>query len=121
MLLTMLLAVAGTVVTGDFDDDGVLDRAFVRSAGGQYHVVVSGRTGETIVHTVRASAPPVLSKLQPGTYATACAKGAGARTAPCDARSITIVGDALQFGTPESSQAAALWSGRDYRIVWISD
>jgi hypothetical protein len=41
MVPTMLLmAAAVTVVTGDFDRDGVLDQAFVRSANGELQVVI---------------------------------------------------------------------------------
>jgi hypothetical protein len=121
MVLTLLLmAAAATVVTGDFDRDGVLDQAFVRSAGGQRQVVISGQKGETIVYTARGELPPYVAKLPPGTYATACAKGLGSRKIPCDPRSITVVGDTLEFGTPESSQAAVLWSDGHYRVVWLS-
>ena len=123
MVPTMLLmAAAATVVAGDFDRDGVLDQAFVRSANGELQVVIRHHKGETIVYTAhRRGEPPYLGKLPPGTYATACAKGMGSSKVPCDPRSIRIVGDTLEFGTPESSQAAVLWSGGHYRVVWLSD
>lgn len=123
MVLTMLLmAAAATVVTGDFDRDGVPDQAFLRSAGGELQVVISGHKGETVVYTGRDDGSSTyLGKLRPGTYATACAKGLGSDHLPCDPWSISVGGDTLEFGTPESSQAAVLWSDGAYRVVWLSD
>ena len=123
MVPTMLLmAAAVTVVTGDFDRDGVLDQAFVRSANGELQVVIRGHSGEAIVYTAQPGGePPYLGKLPAGTYATACAKGIGSRKVPCDPRSIRVAGDTLAFGTPEASQAAVLWSDGRYRVVWLSD
>lgn len=120
-MLTLFAVLAAAALTGDFDHDGTQDLAFVRTSGGVHEIVVVLRGRETVVDTVRGQQPPVLTKLAPGSHATACAKGLGADSAPCPVRAITARGDTLQFGTPESAQAAAVWTGEGFRVVWLSD
>lgn len=122
MIPTLLLAVAAvSTMTGDFDRDSHADRAFVRQTGAMQEVVVRHRAGETIVFRTRDAVPLLLSRLAAGTHPAACAKGAGPRGRRCIPRSVTSRGDTLQFGAAETAQAAAIWNGRAFAVVWLSD
>lgn len=79
------------------------------------------RADETIVFRTRDAMPLRLSRLAAGTHPTACAKGAGPRDGRCVPQSVTSRGDTLQFGAAETAQAAAVWNGRTFAVVWLSD
>lgn len=117
-----LLAAAVVVpITGDFDGDGLADRAYVREAGAAHELVVErGAGGAAVVQGV-APLHLYLDVLGPGTYPTACAKGLGPRADPCPERAVTLERPALQFGAEEASQAVAVWDGAHFRVVWLSD
>jgi hypothetical protein len=115
---------AHPTVSGDFDRDGLEDRAYFRSDGGSHEIVVDrgARGGGTVV--VAPAADPsrfYLGVLAPGTYRTACGKGFGPRGAPCPETSVTLDAPTLEFGGREASQAVAIWDGERFRVVWLSD
>ena len=123
MSISLVLLAAATVapITGDFDGDGLADRAYLREAGETHELVVERGAGGTAVVQAVTPLHLYLDVLEPGTYETACAKGLGARTAPCPERSISLARPTLQFGAGEASQAVALWDGTRFRVVWLSD
>lgn len=112
---------AWPTVSGDFDRDGLEDRAYFRELAGHDLVVERGVGRMSVVAPVSDPSDFYLGVLAPGTYQTACGKGFGSRDAPCPERSVTLDRPALQFGTKEASQAVAIWDGDRFRVVWLSD
>lgn len=120
--LVVSAALALAPVSGDFDRDGLADRAYLREAAGGYEIVVERGSGDSaVVHAVTDSAHLYIGTLAPGIYETACGKGLGPRRAPCLERSVDLDGPTLEFGTEEASQAIVLWDGARFRVVWLSD
>ena len=120
-LVLMTAAALALQVSGDFDRDGLADRAHLREAGGRHELVVERGAGGTAV--VQAVDPLYfyLGVLEPGSYATACGKGIGDADAPCPELSVTLESPTLEFGKEEASQAVAIWDGQRFRVVWLSD
>jgi hypothetical protein len=119
--LVLLAGAAVTPLTGDFDGDGLADRAYVHEANNTHELVVERGAGGTAVVQAVTPLHLYLGVLEPGSYQTACAKGLGPRTAPCPERALALARPTLQFGTEEASQAAAVWDGARFRVVWLSD
>ena len=121
MLSLILLAAVGQVL-GDFDHDGRMDRALLRPAGAHYELVIERADGSVFLLLERVDNPAnfYFEKLAPGVYETACAKGLGPRR-PCPRLTVSATADTLQFGTPEASQAVAIWNGGEFEIDWLSD
>lgn len=112
-------------VTGDFDRDGTPDVAVIEDApgGGKQLVVRPGREGALPLTVALIDQPETFhfGKAAAGTYATACGKGLGPAGEPCPRRAVTVEGDTLRFGTDESSEAVAIWTGTAFERVWLSD
>jgi hypothetical protein len=112
-------------VHADFDGDHRIDSARVLAdAKGGFRVIVvrsaDPRHAVTIYRT-RDARPPYLDTARPGTYRTACGKGYGPDEQHCRYRQITLTANTLMFGYSEASDAAAVWNGRRFDVVWITD
>ena len=129
MPLTLILAAAAALtlpapLRGDFDGDGRADRAEVVARAGGHALIVTRAAAPDRPVTIDSVTDPANAFLRLATNetrATACAKGAGASSAPCARRSMTIRGDVLAFGSLEASEAVALWNGRGFDVVSLSD
>ncbi|ADG09398.1 hypothetical protein B7G68_04580 [Caulobacter segnis] len=127
MLPLILLLATGlpASVSGDFDHDGKPDVAAVQRDGGEAYVLSIKRGGgaETPARIrLGKGFPDILTAAQAKSVeATACAKGAGPRDAPCPDKVVTVEKGDLLFGTAEASLAVAKWDGRAFRVTWISD
>jgi hypothetical protein len=111
-------------VDGDFDHDGRLDQAEIVRTGFGYSLVVR-RAADPRHPAVVYSTPRLgdfyLAKAKPGRWRTACGKGYGPGQDRCLRKTIRLAGDTLDFGVRESSEAVAIWTGRRFEVVWISD
>ena len=122
-------AATPTIARGDFDRDGLRDTArVVLDADGHYRVVVlpgAKRRPPVVVYDFgRFRGDYFVARGRPGHYETACHKGYGPDARddrPCAHAYVVLTGDVLSFGVAESSEAVALWTGRSYEVVWISD
>jgi hypothetical protein len=74
-----------------------------------------------VVETMRDVAGFYLTKAAQGRWRTACGKGYDLGEEQCRYRSVRVRGDVLDFGTREASEAMALWNGRSFQVIWISD
>lgn len=124
MMMTLLAgqAISQPAVTGDFDRDGRPDSALIeRSAAGKLSLIVRHGSGAT--STVDADIGDATNfyfdRASPGQVATACADPRASRAA-CPGTALPS-GDGLLFGTREASGAVALWTGKRFESVWISD
>lgn len=123
------MALRPTTAHGDFDGDGVPDLArVVRDADRHYRVVVE--PGSQVQRRIVVydyglrRADFYVSGSTPGRYETACHKGYGPDAhegQPCADNFVVLQGDVLSFGVSESSDAVALWTGRGFRVVWMTD
>ena len=114
----------GPELTGDFDHDGLNDRAYFLSSPGKVELMMQpGRTGAgaVLVSPIRDYQHTSMWVAKPGSVETACGKGLGDDAALCDRRSVELKGDTIAFGSQESAQAVAIWNGEGFDTVWISD
>ena len=112
------------VLTGDFDHDGRPDRAELRKRGGGYELIVTRASAPRhphVVFSMKRLGDFYLDKARPGRWKTACGKGYGPDEGHCTHRFVTLRGDTLDFGFKESSEAVALWTGKRFETVWLSD
>ncbi len=131
MLAAIILASAvmslPAAVRGDFDHDGKPDVAEVMARhDGAYQLVIhrsDPRRSVAVITTLSGSelANFFVSKGRPGHYRTWCGKGGGQDGDPCPRKSVTLRGDTLTFGTEEASESVALWTGRGFEVVLLSD
>lgn len=128
MILALLAAAAINLpapVRGDFDHDGKPDVAEVVAApGGKFNLVVRRGAGPVeVVDTfdVKAVANLYVTKAKPGRYQTWCGKGGGADKDPCPRRSVVLSGDTLDYGAEEASELVAVWTGKRFEVVPLSD
>lgn len=121
MIASLLFLASAAPLLGDFDHDGRPDRAYIRQAGSLHQLVIERASGE-ITALVRVDDPDsfYFEKLPAGTYKTACAKGQG-KQSTCKQSSISLTGDTLQFGTSETSQAAAIWKDGHFQVRVLGD
>jgi hypothetical protein len=114
-------------VRGDFDHDGRPDVAeIVPFRPGVYHLVIwlgAPHHPVFVVDTLKQEelAGFFLDKAKPGRWRTWCGKGGDAGDGPCHRASVRLRGDTLAYGTKESSEAVAIWTGRRFEAVWLSD
>jgi hypothetical protein len=122
-------AATPVVARGDFDRDGLRDTArIVREPDGRYRVVVQpgakGQLPVVVYDFGRSRGDYYVARDTPGRYETACHKGYGPDAhegRPCAHDYVVLTGDVFSFGVAESSEAVALWNGRRFEVVWISD
>ena len=126
-VLAAALANAPVPISGDFDHDGRPDVAqIIRWKPGVYHLVIRrGAPGHpvSVIDTIKENDlfDLFLTREKPGRLRTWCGKGGDTGDVPCMRRSVRLRGDTLAFGTKESSEAVAIWTGRKFEVVWISD
>jgi len=130
MLMALALASVGSSgpspVQGDFDHDGTMDVAEIIKEGGRYELVIrsGARHHRTFVvdrFEENDLANLYLTKKDPGRWQTWCGKGGDIGDGPCVLKSILVRNDTLAFGTEESSEAVAIWTGTGFQVVWLSD
>ena len=131
MLIALLSAVSvialPEAVRGDFDHDGKVDIArFEQSRPGWRRLVIrpgnKSRPLAVVGEFKEGDLPSMfLTKRKPGKVQTWCGKGGDAGDGPCVYKSLKLRGDTLAFGTKESSEAVAYWTGKGFRVVWVSD
>lgn len=130
MIAALLMAAAlgaPPPIWGDFDHDGRRDRAaFVRARNGDYKLVVWRAINPKRPVLVDAMGDShgedlYLTKAAHGRWRTACAKGYDLGPEQCRYMSVRVRGDVLDYGTKEASESLALWNGRRFEIVAISD
>ena len=122
-------AVTPVVARGDFDRDVLIDTASViRGSDGHYRVVVKpgakGGRPVTVYDFGRGPGDYFVERDKPGRYETACHKGYGPdahENQHCAYDFLVLRGAVFSFGVAESSEAVALWTGRRFKVVWISD
>lgn len=125
LFLAALALASPKPLVGDFDHDGRADRVEVTSKGDR--VAVRVRRGADPAHPLvifsrkDSAGSFYLSKAKPGRYRTACAKEYDVRDAGCAMKVVRIRGDVIDFGQAESSEAVALWNGRGFTVIWLSD
>ncbi len=124
VLLTVSALSLPASVRGDFDRDGKPDIARVEKVGKTYAVVVRSSGHRYVIEPVRASdlRSLYLDKARAGRWRTWCGKGGDIGDGvPCRTKSVRIRGDVLAFGTKESSEAVAIWTGKGFDVIWLSD
>lgn len=127
LFLAAVLASTPAPVRGDFDHDGKPDSAhIVRWKPGLYHLVIRrGAPGHpvAVIDTIKEEDlfNLFLTRAKPGRWQTWCGKGGDEGDGPCRRKSVQLHGDTLAYGTKESSEAVALWTGRRFEVVWLSD
>jgi hypothetical protein len=125
LLLAATVAMSPAPVRGDFDHDGKLDLAeVVRGPEGQYQLVVRRAAEEkapVAITTFKELANVYVTTQPPGRQKTWCGKGGGPKNAPCPRVEVTLSGDTLAFGTKEASLMVAMWNGRSFDVIALSD
>jgi hypothetical protein len=127
MLLSSVIAGAPAPVRGDFDHDGRSDVAqIIASNDGKYRLVVRHgdvRRSTSVIQVFERSALPNLyvGRAKPGRWKTWCGKGGGNEGDPCPRESVVLHGDTLDFGMSEASESVAIWNGRSFDVVLLSD
>jgi hypothetical protein len=131
MLAAVLIAVAiarlPAPIHGDFDHDGKLDVAeIVARRDGSYQLVIrrSDRARSvSLIETISANELPsyYVTKGRAGHYRTWCGKGGGSDDDSCPRKSVTLRGDILTFGMQEASESVAIWTGKRFEVVLLSD
>jgi hypothetical protein len=111
---------------GDFDRDGKPDTArIVQSASGERQVVVrraAATTDDVLPNTQHTAASDFfLNAAHAGRWRTACAKGLGRDNDPCARKVVVMRGGEISFGTRESTEWVAIWDGRKFETVQLSD
>jgi hypothetical protein len=128
VILASALSSAPAPVGGDFDHDGKADLAqIVPGKHGLYQLVIRRGAGGHPVSVIVDDLTKdqlgdlFLARAKPGRWRTWCGKGGGDDSEPCLRKSVRLRGDTLSFGTREASEAIALWIGRKFEVVWMSD
>lgn len=129
MLLPLLLLLAASLpgpVQGDFDHDGLIDTARIRSTGSDAHdlEIIRGATPSHPTRVARLRAAPdylQLNTTHEDGVATACGKDLGTRRQPCPNPKVDLRKGDLVFGSAESSEAVVLWDGKRFQVQWLTD
>lgn len=123
LILAAMQAAPAATAIGDFDHDGVPDRAFVGTGpDGAMHLMVElgGKATPYVIAPLKSPAGFHFETITPGRYDTACGKGTG-HAAGCPGKQVTLAGETLAFGTREASRAVAVWNGSGFETVWLAD
>lgn len=123
-LATALSLASLPSVAGDFDHDGKRDIAKVERTGEGYQLVMRRGAKAARPLVLMSMANPenfYLGKAQGGEFATACGKGYGARGTRCERPRVNLRGSELAFGYREASDGVAIWTGRRFDLVWLTD
>jgi hypothetical protein len=126
-MMALALAGAPAPVRGDFDHDGRPDVAELvpDRRGGAALVIRLGRPGHpafVLAHVARRDLGDLfLARTKPGRWRTWCGKGGGQEGDPCPRRAVRVRGDVLAFGTREASETVAIWTGKGFDLVLLSD
>ena len=127
IIMAAAIARVPAPVRGDFDHDGKPDVAEIASGPrGNYRLIVRrGAAGHPVsivtTFTRQELANLYLTKAKPGRWQTWCGKGGGNEGDPCPRTSVQLRGDTLDFGTEESTEFVAIWTGRRFEVVQLSD
>jgi hypothetical protein len=131
MLAAIVLATAianlPPPVRGDFDHDGKTDVAeVVAGKDGVYRLVVRRSDRRRSVALIQEFDGRELTNLyldtaRPGRWRTWCGKGGGSDSDPCPHKTVMLRGDTLSFGMKEASESIAIWNGRRFEVVLLSD
>jgi len=126
--ISLALAVVGLPhpIRADFDHDGKADIAEVVAAKGRYQLVIrrgAAPGAPVVLDTFDRNAVRRLyiEKSDPGRWQTWCGKGGGTATEPCPHDYVILRGDTLAFGMEEASMSVAIWNGRRFDVVLLSD
>ena len=106
--LLMMLAGSNLVTSGDFDQDGRLDRAYVIKEAGGYKLVVARSLGDvvTVATNVPASESFELTKVERSKRKVTCDPIVNSRIM---SRYVCDAGDMLRFGNAGGPQTVAIW------------
>ena len=128
MLLPLLFLLASSIpgpIQGDFDHDGLPDKAQISRTGRDvYHLeIIRGAAPGLSTRLPLHLSPPDYLKLAAAQdrVATACGKGMGPRSQPCPHPKVDLRQGDLLFGYSEASEAAVLWDGQAFQIEWLTD
>lgn len=112
---------------GDFDGDGKMDEvAFYKNSKGQVVVLIRlvGDTGMILPNqllSLKSDMPRAgVKTVKPGTYKTACSKGAGPDDQPCKPE-VTTTTDAFEVFTFEAGSTLYVWKDTEFEAYPFSD
>lgn len=113
-------------IRGDFAHDGMPDVAEIVSGRRvSYHLIVHcGAVGHPVLIVTtftRNELPDFLTSAKPGRWETWCGKGGGSDRDPCPRRFVRLRGHTLDFGHAESTKFVAIWTGRGFEVMQLSD
>lgn len=128
MLAFLALFLSATLpgpISGDFDHDGKVDTArIVREGRDVYFLEISrgGAPGLPVRISLGLHPPDFMVPAKNGgAVATACGKGAGAKSDPCPHPSVQVTRGDLMLGSAEASESVLIWDGQTFRQEWLSD
>ncbi len=107
----------------DFDGDGLTDRVELDGSGRSMRLIAyraSAPKRGIVITWVRNPDNFFVEKIAPGTYETACGKGAG-RASECLVKSVDLTLTTVTYGTAEASRIAAQWDGQRFIAIPLSD
>jgi hypothetical protein len=112
---------------GDFDHDGKPDLAqVIKLSPHKFELVVTRGADPkhpVVVETMDDIDDFYVVRAEPGRYQSACSKGydLGPDDPGCKRPWTKLKGDNLGFGTQQSSDAIAIWTGKRFEVIWLSD
>jgi len=127
IMLAAAIAKLPAPVRGDFDQDGKPDLAeILPRRDGSYELIIRRSNPARSVAVIASLSAGELryffvAKGRAGRYRTWCGKGGGSDDDPCPRKAVVLRGDTLTFGTQEASESVALWTGKRFEVVLLSD
>lgn len=119
-LLALAQAATGPQLTGDFDRDGVDDRAYFVSAPGRVDLIMQSGVSDAAPMTMLSMDDPGDRRFwvaRPGRYRTACPAIAGDGGEPCRAERIVLTGPTVAYGIQGDEMTALIWNGTGFDAV----
>ncbi len=114
-------------VVGDFDGDGLQDRAelLVSVDGRDFGLFVSfgdGQRRQLLKDKAEFLAPMGIAKIEPSSFSTACGKGYW-QCEKDEPETLKLTHDGVEFFKSESAASVFFWSParKAFRRVWVSD